>query len=113
MSRNTSKLTQAAALLDYLYSHQTITVSEADRVLHIGDANGIIRDLRKKGWPILDYWETAEGHYGTSRFKRFFLADCADCIHYHDGDGCEYCDKQKAPLDDTHACRNFVGCWRE
>lgn len=38
--------------------------------LHISDPRGVIRDLRKKGYEIFDYW--VEAQYG-GKYKRYYM----------------------------------------
>lgn len=101
MSRDTSeaKRHQADAILAYLRHHKDITVSEADRILHVGDGRARIRDLRHRGWPALDEWCDGENEYGKTRYKRYFLASCKDCANY------ERC--RQTELEGLSACQEW------
>lgn len=57
-------------VLSMLSDGRAYTIAEISTALKLSDPRGIIRNLRRKGYPIGDMWQKAV--YGT-RYKKYFL----------------------------------------
>lgn len=66
--------TQCEMILDYLLDHGGITPKEAENELGIMRLASRIHELKKRGYPICDEWQTQKNRFGTeTRFKRYTL----------------------------------------
>ena len=68
-------MTQKEQLLKYFKEiENNITTLECMQKLLILDLQGVIRDLKKEGYNILDFWITKTNMYGErKKFKRYYL----------------------------------------
>jgi hypothetical protein len=57
-------------LLSLLSDGKAYTIADISIALKLSDPRSVIRNLRRKGYPIGDMWHKAV--YGT-RYKRYFL----------------------------------------
>ena len=57
-------------VLRLLADGRAYTIAEISTALKLSDPRSVIRNLRRKGYPIGDMWQKAV--YGT-RYKRYFL----------------------------------------
>ena len=66
--------TQKQILYDYLQTGKTITTRSAIIDLGIADLQSVIRDLKKEGYNIMDFWINHTNIFGkATSFKRYYL----------------------------------------
>lgn len=80
------KLTQKQKVLNYLKENENITSLDSFSKLWIMDLQGVIRDLKKDGYTIMDRWVSKTNMYGEKKkFKLYFLIqnkeDIIDFLH--------------------------------
>ena len=63
--------TQKDKVLQYILRNGSITSLECAIYLKVMDLQGVIRDLRKQGYNILDIWEKND----DTKYKRYFLGE--------------------------------------
>ena len=61
--------TQKDRVLQYILKNGSITSLECAIYLRIMDLQGVIRDLKKNGWNVVDVWEKNE----NTTYKRYFI----------------------------------------
>lgn len=68
------KITQQWCVLNWWKTHKYISTSESYNDLYILDLQGVIRDLREKGFNIADRWKYTHNIYGKPvRYKQYWL----------------------------------------
>lgn len=66
--------TDCMRIVDYMKSHNGITVKECTIHVGTGDLRRRICDLKEKGYTIADQWEDGFNRVGNpTRYKRYFL----------------------------------------
>ena len=79
-------MTQKEQLLKYFQDNFSITTLECMQKLIILYLQGVIRDLKKDGYTIMDRWVSKTNMYGEKKkFKLYFLIqnkeDIIDFLH--------------------------------
>lgn len=70
------KITQQKCVLNWWKTHKYISTAESYNDLYILDLQGVIRNLREKGFNIADRWVYTHNIYGkTVRYKQYWLEE--------------------------------------
>ena len=68
------KITQQDCVLNWWKEHKYISTAESFNSLYILDLQGVIRNLKEKGFNIASKWKYTHNIYGKPvRYKRYWL----------------------------------------
>lgn len=77
------KASQCQRIIDYIVKHGSISSSEAMDDLGCFRLASRIHDLKKRGYPIVDKWETGMNRYGEdTRYKTYSLEEEWIALNY-------------------------------
>lgn len=70
------RITQERCVLNWWKEHKYISSIESFSCLYIVDLQGVIRNLKEKGFNIADKWVYTHNIYGKPvRYKRYWLEE--------------------------------------